>query len=174
MKQKTLLDRYPLKAVPTGAFDLEEDGRVERRQPPRQFVLPGNVCFGAATGPTAATVSADALLDTGTDITRVSSALVDALAEAIGGLIPVERRIRSDGAMQPALDLGFVLPAADEPVCASPYGFLVYADEHFDLGDIWIGQDLLNQWIVTLDGIAGTVTIACAAPGEPPQTPPGG
>lgn len=167
MSLRVLLETYPLQAVSVGELEVETHGRVQHRLPLRQYVLAGRVCLGGAAGAaTDVSVKATALLDTGTDITTVSHRLVETLEDALGGLIPVERRVCSRGSMRPALDLAFVLPNDDATACESAYGF-IHGDD-LDLGDLWIGQDLLNQWIVTFDGPAGTLTIAHATPGEAP------
>jgi hypothetical protein len=65
----------------------------------------------------------------------------------------------------PAYDLSFVTPQQDHIVHSgallnSDYGFLVSDDDRFGDEDVWLGQDIFNQLVITLDGANGTVTIA--------------
>jgi hypothetical protein len=105
-----------------------------------------------------------ALLDTGCDITLVTRAALQRLQQLVrvttNEFIPAERRIRAGGVMQPVYDLAFLLPATDY-AAHSWHGFVCMQHPHLgNKVDMLIGQDLFNQWLLTLDGIHGTLTIS--------------
>jgi hypothetical protein len=158
---KILLDRYSANQIEIGslaedrAVDVEVEGRRERWRLPRQSILCGALAW---LGPLPASIPVTALLDTGADLTLVKAAKVEELEDALGVAIPVIRRIRANGVMKDAFDFTFLLPETMHP-CVSAYGFLRVDDADLGAVDFLLGQDLLKQWIVTLDGVNGTVTI---------------
>jgi hypothetical protein len=109
-------------------------------------------------------VPVKAVIDTGSDITFVALEALRKLERAVqaatGELLPIERRILTAGMARPAYDLAFLLPGTEHAVHSS-YGFVCPAHGAWgDKVDMLLGQDLINQWIVTFDGIHGTVTIS--------------
>lgn len=103
-----------------------------------------------------------ALLDTGNDVTIVKPDKVNELERHIGGMIPVESRLlyygQSGGSYEPAYALAFVFPG-DHQHYSSAYGFIAPSNWYFDIADVWLGQDLFRQLVVTFNGIKGTVTV---------------
>ena len=158
---RILLDRYHPNQIEIGslaedsAMDVDIEGRRERWRVPRQSILYGLLAW---LGSMQACIPVTALLDTGADLTLVKAAKVAELEDALGVAIPVIRRIRANGIMKDAFDFAFLLPETMH-LCSSAYGFLRVDDADLGAVDFLLGQDLLNQWIVILDGMNGTVTI---------------
>ncbi len=160
-----ILDRYPCCQQAHGV-SVDVQGNVERWLLPRQCVLSGELVD--ATGLGLRTV-AKALLDTGCDISMVKPSVIERLENSNGHvMLHVERRIfveASNLKPLPAYDLSFITPQQDHiahsgALLNSDYGFLVSDDDRFGDEDVWLGQDIFNQLVVTLDGMSGTVTIA--------------
>ena len=105
-----------------------------------------------------AQVEVEALLDSGTDITVFKNEKFQQLENRLGGLaIPLDRHIRFENKRYPAFDLTFLFPGG--AAYSSQHRFIRLPDDKFDFGDIWVGQDLLSQVVVTFDGPARTITI---------------
>lgn len=158
---QTLLDRYRPRQIEPGRLaedrtvDVEVDGRRQRWPIPSQPILCGALAW---LGQVQACIPVNALLDTGADLTLVKAAKIEELEATLGVAFPVIRRIRANGIMKDAFDFAFLLPETMHP-CSSAYGFLRVDDTDLGVVDLLVGQDLLTQWIVTLDGVNGTVTI---------------
>jgi hypothetical protein len=73
--------------------------------------------------------------------------------------IPMLRRIRFSNTPRYTFPLAFVFPGGASYV--SPYSFVTSASDAswFDVGDVWLGQDVLIKLIVTFNGPARTITI---------------
>ena len=110
-------------------------------------------------------VKVEALLDTGTDITIVKPEKIDEFDNVASLPVPVVRHIAIGGVFQPAHDLAFFFPDSNLPH-SSEYGMISPLGWDFDVADVWLGQDLLNKFIVTLDGPRGTVSIYDSAGGK--------
>jgi hypothetical protein len=150
--------------VELGPVEVEEDGKRSYWPRPRQAVLEGSIVLRQEA---TVQVSVQALLDPGTDITLVTLDKLRELereVEAQSGekqYIPVRRRFRSvirgQISWEPAFNLAFVFPAGQR--YSSRYGFIVPRGWSPDVGDVWLGQDILSQLVVTFNGPEGTVTI---------------
>lgn len=103
------------------------------------------------------------LIDTGSDLTLFTVATLKRLEMLYEGdvseMIGVDRRICVDGSIRPSYDLALLLPEAPQAVF-SACGFVCVKKNLGSDIDMLLGQDLLNQWIVTLDGVKGTLTIS--------------
>lgn len=123
---------------------------------PQLFILEGAVAF---RGYLHVKVAVEALLDTGNEITIVKPEKVGELEAVLGFRIPVKRRFRYYGHidLQPAFDLAFIF-RGDHPY-SSRYGFIAPSDWDFDIADVWLGQDIFSQLVITFDGVKGIITI---------------
>ncbi|MGE3538962.1 MAG: hypothetical protein AB7N91_16205 [Candidatus Tectimicrobiota bacterium] len=99
------------------------------------------------------------LLDTGTEITLIKQEKLQQLEDRLQYPLPIQGRIYFDGVPQPSYSLQLAFPTG-RPF-STDYGFVALAetDKVFDVGDVWLGQDILSQLIVTFNGASGTVTI---------------
>ena len=126
-----------------------------------QYFLEGELCWRSRPD---VRIPVKALLDTGCDITSVSAETVRKLEAALnkgtGEMLPLYRHLLTAGVVRPTHDLAFLLPATGHAV-TSAYGFVSVAKPWWGpTVDMLLGQDLINQWILTYDGIHGTLTIA--------------
>lgn len=141
-----------------GKIEMEDGRRAFLMQRPRlPFV---DQCALAFSSPSVGEVQipVNALLDSGTDITVFKKGKFHQLENLLGGLaIPLERHIRIENTKYPAFGLTFLFPGG--AAYSSPYRLIRLPDDRLDIGDVWVGQDLLNQMVVTLNGPAGTITI---------------
>ena len=162
---KQLLSAHPLLARPIGV--LEPDGETNTPAPPgynffsiiRQFYLKADLFWRSRPE---RHVPVQALIDTGADLTYFTVGTLQRL-EQVGQsetleMIPIERTLRSRGIIKPAYDLALLLPGAQR-AAFSAYGFVCTSERLGDDIDVLIGQDLINQWVVTLDGVNGLLTI---------------
>jgi len=131
--------------------------RIENWPRPRLPVLEGAIAFRDTL------VEVTCLLDTGCDITIVNPKKLRELErlrklETRSSIRLPQRRIEffHEG-LQKAFDLAFIFPGSHR--FTSRYGFIVPSSWDFDVADVWLGQDILNQLEVTFDGVHGTVTI---------------
>lgn len=139
-----------------GDVDTEVGGKGEKMPRPKLIVIEGHI---ACRPKSDAGVPVEALLDTGNEVTVVKSEKLRELEASLGFRLPVKRKIKYYGFehLQPAFDLTFVFP--DDHPYHSKYGFIVPTYWDFDVADIWLGQDILGQLVITFDGVNGIVTI---------------
>jgi hypothetical protein len=160
---KALLSTHRMQAEPIGALAEIQEREADRADRPMiyQYHLHGELFWRSRPE---LRVPVKVLIDTGCDITLVAAEVMRRLERAVqaatGELLPLERRILYAGTAQPAYDLAFLLPETGHTV-HSPWGFICVARHEWGDGvDMLLGQDLINQWLLTIDGIHGTVTIA--------------
>lgn len=151
---KTVLDCHQCSRR-LGKVKVEAGGKTVDWERPRQFVLQ-NGLLAYQHWPDVQ-IPVEALLDTGTDITVVKPEVIRRIERQIGKTLPVERRIEQGPKLEPAYDLMYVLPGGYQ--CWSRYGFIASTSVDFDIGDVWLGQDVFNKLVITFDGPNGTVTI---------------
>jgi len=157
-----ILDKYPSRVDDQKLYELEivnDDGSTGRVPVPRPHVIKGTLVYRADD--TCRWAGLTALLDTGSDVTVVQTATVKDLGKQRGANLHAERKIEVYGRLRPAYDLAFV--CENHPL-VSLYGRFAALPaealpEVFDLTDMLIGRDVLNQFIVALDGPNRTVTI---------------
>lgn len=141
-----------------GKIEMEEGRQTFSMQRPRLPFVDNCALIFSSPAVGQAQVEVDALLDSGTDITVFKKGKFHQLENDLGGLaIPIDRHIRFEGKWHPAFDLTFLFPGGAS--YSSQHRFIRLPDDTFDIGDIWVGQDLLNQVVVIFDGPAGTITI---------------
>lgn len=164
---KALLSAYRMHAEAIGKWEDDSYPRDESgRQPadrPRiyQYFLYGELCWRSRPD---VRIQVKTLLDTGCDITSVSVKTVQrletALQENTGEMLQLSRTQLAAGAPRPTYDLAFLLPETRHPAWSTS-GFLCLPNPWWgSTVDMLLGQDLINQWIITYDGIHGTLTIA--------------
>lgn len=160
---KALLSTHRMQAEPIGVLAEIKERNPDRADRPTiyQYYLHGELFWRSRP---ALRVPVKVLIDTGCDITFVALAALQRLEGLVqaktGELLPIERRILAAGMPRPAYDLAFLLPETGQAV-HSTYGFICVAQaECGDQVDMLLGQDLINQWIVTFDGVHGTITIS--------------
>lgn len=142
-----------------GEVSIEMNGdSVELWPQPFVFILDGQVaCRSSEDAGDDILLRARALLDTGTDVTVINPKMISDIENERGMMLHPERRIDCEGEMRPAYDLTYVFPGGYS--CSSKYGFISMASHFFDQYDLLLGQDILNQLVITFNGIRGTVTI---------------
>jgi hypothetical protein len=163
---KALLSAHRMHAEAIGKWDGDPSPREEGDQPPAdrpliyQYFLYGELCWRSRPD---IRIEVKALLDTGCDISSVSTNTVERLdaklQESTGEMLQLFRTQLAAGAPRPTYDLAFLLPETGHPV-SSTSGFLCLPNPGWGSVDMLLGQDLINQWIITYDGIHGTLTIA--------------
>lgn len=102
------------------------------------------------------------LLDTGNDVTIISPEKVRDLEKHLNVLLPVEKRVFYQGdsgvpRLQPCYDLSIIFEG--DHSYTSEYGFIAPSDWEFEVAELYLGQDIFSQLIVTFNGVEGTVTI---------------
>lgn len=162
---KQLLSAHPLLARPIGL--LEPDGETNRPAPSdhdgfpiiRQFYLKADLFWRSRAE---LRVPVQVLIDTGADLTLFTDETLRRLEKRgdseISEMIAIDRKLRSLGTIKPAYDLALLLPGTQR-AAFSAYGFVCTSERLGDNIDVLIGQDLINQWIITLDGVKGLLTI---------------
>ncbi len=165
---KALLSAHPMHAEAIGkwendSFPGERSDRPPADHPPiKQYFLYAELCWRSRPD---VRIPVKALLDTGCDITSISTGalhkLETVLQQDTGEMLPLYRNLVTAGVMRPTYDLAFILPATDHAF-TSDYGFVWTGNTTWwgHTIDMLLGQDLINQWVVTYDGINGTLTIA--------------
>ncbi len=135
---------------------LNNPSREVRWFRPRLPIVPGFIAFWHILS---TKVHVQALLDTGCDITIVKPEKVWELEKSPHKrrMLPATRHIAHDGEFQPAVDLAFLF--SDNDCYSSRFGMIVTSKWKFDVADMWLGQEILRQLVVTFDGVQGTVTI---------------
>ena len=134
-------------------------------KPPLEPKLPIMNCYIGFDG---VFVKAETLLDTGNDHTIIKPEKVKEIEKKLiknnklpkGGILPVGEVNfigESHSGLQPSYYLDFKFPKG--PRFSSEYGFIAPSDWHFDVADIWLGQDIFKRFIVTFNGVNGAVTI---------------
>lgn len=128
---------------------------------PTVHVVPGHLTYRGDPEQTRVVIKVEALLDTGCDVTLVRQEKIEELGRCRGVDLQSERMVEIYGSPKPAFDLTYILPGGHP--CTSRYGFVGVTVEDFPAlegTDMLLGQDVLNQFIVTFDGLDGTVTFA--------------
>ena len=128
--------------------------------PPLPMVEKCAIAFHNGSRHTRCQVEVETLLDTGTDITIVKQEKFRELEQGMGrSRIPMKRHIQFSGTYRYAFPLTFVFPGGASYV--SQYGFITTKsdDSWFDVGDVWLGQDVLAKLVVIFNGPAKTITI---------------
>jgi hypothetical protein len=150
---KTVLKDHPC-WIPIGGVEI--GGEIWPR--PKLCIL--NDCRLGFRLAGAAQVLLTVLLDTGNDVTIVRPDKVAELESLFGVKFPVGRSIPygERGVLEPAYDLDFVFPG-DDYRYLSRYGFIAPASWNFDVADVWLGQDIFSQLIVTFNGPERSVTV---------------
>lgn len=97
------------------------------------------------------------LLDTGTEITLIKPEKLGQLESKLPYFLPIQGRIYFSGVPEPSYPLQLVFPHGQS--YSSPYGIVAPTTIELDIGDVWVGQDILLQLIVTFNGVERTVTI---------------
>jgi hypothetical protein len=152
---RTVVKDYPC-YLKMGDVDIEVGGKGEKMPRPKLIVIEGRVAYRLKSD---TVVPVEALLDTGNEVTVIKSEKIRELETSLGFRLPVKRKIQYYGFehLQPTFDLAFVFPEGHP--YHSKYGFIVPTYWDFDVADIWLGQDILGQLVITLDGVNETVTI---------------
>ena len=153
---KPILEEHPCyEDIPGMTKDVVAyvDGQPRLYKRPRMPLLCAEI---AASHAPSVRIGIEMLLDTGTDITIIKPEKVRELGERLGGVIP-PLSVQFEHELAPAYDLKLVFPGNHS--YSGCIGFIAPEDHEFDLGDVWLGQDVLNQLVVTFDGVNGTVTI---------------
>lgn len=142
-----------------GSVPTEVGGKDEEMPRPKVIVVKGRMAHRYEPDKS---VPVEALLDTGNDVTVVKPEKFNDLEASLGYRLPVKRKIKYYGhePLQPTFDLAFIFPG--DHAYYSKYGFIVPGRWDFDVGDVWLGQDIFSQLIVTFDGVSETVTISDA------------
>lgn len=153
---RTILHAHPC-AVRDAHQNLrfETESQFEQLPMPHLYVLKGALVYRCLPH---TRIAVEALLDTGCDITIVKPEKIKELENRLDYMISPERTVFYRGFPVPAYDLAFVLPTG-HPL-SSHYRVIAPPREEFDVADMWLGQDIFNQLVITFDGINGTVTIA--------------
>lgn len=166
---RTILEAYPSHRN-IGRMSIREFNGEETDPPcPAVHVITGWLACQTDPVHSREVIEVKALLDTGCDVTLVRKELVDELGRRRGSDVQPQRTIELFGGSRLAYDLIYILPG--DHYCISDYGFTEFASEEFpdlDGTDILLGQDVLNQFIVTFDGPNGMVTIALP---DDPESP---
>ena len=136
-------------------IETDVGGNIEEIAGPSHYIIEGKV---GVLGCDQHDVSVKALIDTGTDITIVNPEIVRMLEQKMGKHLPLKRSYCFNESVAPAYALAFKL--GDQLCFNSEMGFIAPQSYIFDIADIYIGQDIFGQYIITLDGIDGTITIA--------------
>ncbi len=161
---RTILDAHHSHTI-AGRLEVKEEGGSElhlRSWPaPAVHVVTGALVSALDPTPRQA-VELSALLDTGADVTLISEKKREELEKSRKSLLQTRRSVKFWGKFRPAYtSLAFILPGGHE--CRSHIGFVEVADEEsravLDVSEMLLGQDVLNQFIITFDGPNGTVTI---------------
>jgi len=145
-----------------GEMQIEENsGLIHHKRTPQVHLLPGTLAEFFEAEEADRGIPVVALLDTGADVTVMRKEKRVALDNHRGIDLHIERKIRLNGNLCAVYGLVYLLPGGD--VCPTDLG-IVEADTDSSFGpdesfDLFLGQDILNQFIVTFDGPQGTVTI---------------
>lgn len=161
---KTILEKVPYdRSRDSGTAQvLERDHFDETRMPRLPLPVLAESAIVAAHNSNVQ-IPVKVLLDTGTDITLVNPAVVNALNSMLGGdsgdPIQLSRKINffnSPGtSFENAYKLGIVLGGYKY---FSIFGFIAPRNWDFEDMDVWMGQDILQQLVVTFDGPERTIT----------------
>lgn len=153
---KTVLKDYPC-YLEMGDVTVEMNGKAGEMPRPKLIVIKGEMGYRHVPN---ISVPVEALLDTGNEVTIVKSEKFSDLEAGLGFRLPVKRKLKYYGheQLQPTFDLAFIFPGQHQYY--SDYGFIVPGHWDFDVGDVWLGQDIFGQLIVTFDGVNETVSIS--------------
>ena len=163
---KTILENIPFSPErdPGSVWVSEPDGSRETRMPKLPLPVLAQATIAGIHNPEGQ-ITVNALLDTGTDITFVNRSIIERLDREFAkeeGPVPLARQINNYDnvsnvkAYQKAYKLKLTLGGHSY---ASVYGFIVPQVFLFEGMDIWVGQDILQQLIVTFDGPKKTITV---------------
>jgi hypothetical protein len=143
--------------VDIGVVGVEENGRFyEPKMPLLPVTEKLSLCYRYDDS---VCVPVRALLDTGNDITLVKPETVRRLNKELNFDIPQFRKTRFMGKngwkYEPTYKLALVFPGGQ--VYSSEYGCISPVAENWDFEDmdVWVGQDIFNQLVVTFDGPGG-------------------
>lgn len=170
MGKRIILDKVE-SHVSLGQMEIEEkSGEICWPDAPKVHILSGRLTYRHTDSQDITGVAAKALLDTGADVSLFSQQKRFEIERSHGTDLPVLRKVRISGTLRATYELSYIL--FGEHACKGDYG-LVEAENgsYFDAEeevDLFLGQDILNQFIVTFDGPNGTVTIEL--PDDSPET----
>jgi len=142
--------------VDVGTVETEIAGETKNLPKPRLVMLAGKVAYRNFSS---AGIPVQALLDTGNDVTILKPQKLREIEKSLGFRLPLQAKIRyyENAELQPTFDLAFIFPG--DHAYFSTFGIVTPRGWNFDVADMWLGQDLLNQLQVTYDGVNRTVTV---------------
>jgi hypothetical protein len=147
--------------------EVIENDESEIKEMTRPLLPVLKECWIAASHDPSIRLPVKVLLDTGCDITIVNPTLVDELDDALKkkntdpSYVHPARKIKfytGKKMFQKAYELSIILSVDGD--YSSQYGFIAPEDWDFEGMDVWLGQDIFAQLIVTFDGVNQTLTIA--------------
>lgn len=142
--------------VSVGTVEIEIAGEIKKLAKPMLVMLSGKVGYRNFAS---FSIPVQALLDSGNDVTILKPQKLREMEKSLGFRLPPKGRIRyyEDAELQPTFDLAFIFPG--DHAYFSTFGIVTPRGWNFDVADMWLGQDLLNQLQVTYDGVNQTVTV---------------
>jgi len=156
----TVLDKYPSHRD-LGGMEIGDELNPSRVPRPKVHVVKGDLVCRLDLPDQRWVIGIEVLLDTGCEITLISDSKVKELEDLRKLDLHAERKVMVRGKHRAAYDLAFVLPGGYP--CTAPYGFVAVPKDEFgnvlDASEMLLGQDVMNQLVVTFDGPNGTVTI---------------
>lgn len=156
---KTIVDKHLCYKDAGSVTVYLQTGIKTKRKMPKLFIMEAEI---AARNQNVRRRKVSALLDTGNDITIVNPKIVKDLEKDLGFQLPVEKSIFhyddiSEDILQPCYSLSIIFQG--DHSYESEHGFIAPSPWNRDVADLYLGQDIFSQLIVTFDGVEGTVTI---------------
>lgn len=159
---RTILENYPCsERIPDVRVKVSDEEQIWPS--PRIPLLKGGAVAGIGDTSRDGRLDVSALLDTGNDLTIIRPDKVIELERLLNCRFPVNKSIlRYDvedavDKWEPSYNLVFVFPG--DHAYSSTLGMIAPRNFPWDIGEVWLGQEILSQLILTFDGIKGTITI---------------